>query len=350
MKQTAQLKALSKAEFNAVNAWVSHEDSQVPPPVNGYLQRMIAVYSSCAESVRRAQATLEQLRQSMGILPRSEKGRQASSLQANQPANADGSSGKTVDAPPVGLPMDPETQAQYERIRQKRVELQRQSRGYGRELKKIEKKFIPPPSRPEQLRFELAKPKEMLFSFPLADRSEDEPDRKVDRMKEFDKTRGLHATQDHPKRMDLQVIATELTYNVETVTDPETGKSVRASLADDGPEGFQLTWRAIGNLIKMHVGFAIPIHRMVLMIGQPEFSSSKICRVLRHVALQLVGIYLYLAEDLANVGLLSGDDTPTKVLDTSDPAEPHPICEQIDERLGFVQPRADGQGVKKSST
>ena len=243
--------------------------------------------------------------------------------------------------------MAPFVPAAPKRIRQKRAALQRQSREYGRELKKNEKKFIPPAPRSEQLQFDLAKPSEKLFSFPMAGRTEDAPGRTVDRMKEFDKTRGLHVTYDHPKRMDLQVIATQLTYKVETVTDPVTGKSVRASLSDDGPEGFQLTWRAIGNLIKMHVGFAIPIHRMVLMIGQPEFSSSKICRVLRHVALALVPIYLYMSEELANVGLLSGDDTPTKVLDTSDPVNPHPICEEIDAWLGYVQPRADGEGVKK---
>ena len=348
MKQTAELKALSKVELNVLSTWVSDEDSQVPPPVNGYLQRMIAVYSGFAESKRRAQATLEQLRQSMGILPRSEKGRQDPALQASEQAGANGTPDKAVEPqPPAGLPMDPQTQAQYELIRKKRVELQRQSREYGWELKKIERKFTPPVSQPEQLQLELAKPNEMLFSFPLSKRTEEEPNRKVDRMKEFDKTRGLHVTQDHPKRMDLQVIVTQLTYNVETVTDPETGKSVRASLSDDGPEGFQLTWGAIGNLIKMHVGFAIPIHRIVLMIGQPEFSSSKICRVLRHVALSLVGIYLYLSDQLADVGLLSGDDTPTKVLDASDPAKPDPICEQIDAWLGFVQPRADGQGLKK---
>lgn len=341
MKQASDLSALSKTEFNELSTWVSQQDAQVPPPVDGYLKRMIAVYWGCVQGKSRAQQTLEQLRQSMGILPRSERGRQDPALQNAIPVMEP--SPKAEQTPEA--PMDEATRAQVELIRKKRADAQRQTREYGRELKAIEKNF----KRiiPEQLEFELVKPQEMLFSFPLSNRAEEEPDRKVDRMKEFEKTRGLHVSKDHPKRMDLKVIATEMTYNVETVTDLETGKSVRASLADDGPEAFQLTWGAIGNLIKMHVGFAIPIHRMVLMIGQPEFSSSKICRALRHVALNLVGIYLYLSEELADVGLLSGDDTPTKVLDTSDPGKPDPICDEIDAWLGFVQPRADGQGDKK---
>jgi hypothetical protein len=345
MKQASDLSALSKAEFNELNTWVSKSDSQVPQPVNGYLKRMMAVYWGCVQGKTRARQTLEQLRQSMGILPRSERGCQDLAIQGGAAALTDVA--PTQEAPEI-LPeilMDEATRAQYELMRKKQADSRHQAREYGRELKKIEKNFKR--STSEQLEFDLAKPNEMLFSFPLAERAEEEPDRKVDRMKEFDKTRGLHVTKDHPKRMDLKVIATEITYHVETVTDPETGKSVRASLVDDGPEGFQLTWGAIGNLIKMHVGFAIPIHRMVLMIGQPEFSSSKICRALRHVALNLVGIYLYLSEELADVGLLSGDDTPTKVLDTSSPGKPDPICDEIDAWLGFIQPRADGQGDKK---
>ena len=142
-------------------------------------------------------------------------------------------------------------------------------------------------------------------------------------------------------------VVTEITYKVETVSDPETGKSVRASMVQDGPEAFQLTWGAVSNLIKMHVGFAIPIHRMVLMIGQPEFSSSKICRVLQYAAVNLVDVYLTLAEQLADASFLWGDDTGTKVL-LPEGNGPDPICDEIDTRLGWNQPRADGSGEKKA--
>ena len=145
----------------------------------------------------------------------------------------------------------------------------------------------------------------------------------------------------------LKCIVTEINYQVETVTDLKSGKSVRASMIQDGPEGFQLTWGAVSNLIKTHVGFAIPIHRIVLMIGQPEFSSSKICRVLQYVAMHWVGIYLTLGDQLSDVGFLSGDDTITKVLEPEGSGQEDPICDEIDAKLGWIQPRADGRGEKK---
>lgn len=215
--------------------------------------------------------------------------------------------------------------------KKKRNELARKKNEYDRKLKSLKKsaKFVS-----SQMELDLAKPNEMIFSFPIAERADQAQKKRVDRMHEFGKTTGLHVTNDKPKRMEIKILATEITYEVETVTDPETGKSVRASMIDEGPEGFQLTWGAFANLIKMHVGFAIPINRMVAMIGQPEFSSSKIVRAMQYVGESLVGMYLHLADQLSDVAILSGDDTQAKVLDISDTGKPDLICDEIDERLG----------------
>ena len=167
-------------------------------------------------------------------------------------------------------------------------------------------------------------------------------------MTEFERAKGLHVSHDYPKRMDIKVVATEIRYKVETVTDPLTGKSVRASMLDDGPDGFQVTWGAVANLIKLHVGFAIPINRITLMIGQPEFSSGKICRVLQYIAMNLVGVYLCMADQLSDSGLVCGDDTKTKVLNPNSTGKPDAICDEIDAQLGWTQPRANGKGDKKA--
>jgi hypothetical protein len=187
----------------------------------------------------------------------------------------------------------------------------------------------------------------MLFSSPIAGRQASGERREVDRVTEFEKDASFHVAYDYPKRLDFKCTVTEINYQVETVTDLKTGKSVRASMIQDGPEGFQLTWGAVSNLVKMHVGFAIPIHRIVLMIGQPEFSSSKICRVLQYVAMHWVDVYLALADELSDVGFLSGDDTVTKVLEPHDTGQADPICDEIDERFGWIQDRADAMGKKK---
>lgn len=323
MTQQDQLAALSKAEFNEVVRWFSENSSVIPDPIRANVGRMIAVYSNMGRGKTRANQTLVQLRQAMGILPKSERGKQAA-VTAGGDANL--------------IPPGPE----YEELRKKRNELARQKRDYDGKLKALTRRHVS-----KQIEFDLGKPNEMLFSFPMSARAADMGKRRVDRMQEFERTTGLHVAYDHPKRLDFKCVVTEITYQVETVTDFETGKSVRASMLQDGPEGFQLTWGAISNLVKMHVGFAVPIHRMVQMIGQPEFSSSKICRALQYVALNFVGVYLALAEKLSDAQFLSGDDTSTRVLQPIGKVD-DPICDEIDTRLGYIQPRADGKGEKKA--
>ena len=332
MKNQA-VKALSQNELCAVAAWIENEKSALPEDIRSFLIRLLAIYGNLILGALRAKQTLARLREAMGISPKSERGSQkpktAQEIESSQLSMA----GEWTE----------EERARFAVIQKKRAALNLQKGEYDQALKALRGKLrvIGP-----QLELNLAKPNEMLFSFPLALREKQREIRKVDRMEEFEKTKGLHASCDRPKRMELKVVATEITYEVETVTDPVSGKSVRASMSDDGPEGFQLTWGAIANLVKMHVGFAIPIHRMVLMIGQPEFSSSKICRVLQYTAMSLKCVYLTLADQLSDSSLLSGDDTPTKVLEMAGRA-PDALCDEIEAQLGWIQPRVSG-GDKKA--
>jgi hypothetical protein len=118
-------------------------------------------------------------------------------------------------------------------------------------------------------------------------------------------------------------------------------------MEDVGPEGSTMTWRAIANLIKLVVGFAIPINRVALLIGQKEFSSGQICRVLKSAALMVLPIYLYLPEELAESGIMSGDDTKTKLLETES-TDDESLAAQIEEHLGWSWPKANGDGEKKA--
>jgi len=342
MNSSSGQQAISKQELGKLIAWLTDSRIVFPEGVLELLRRMCAVYSSLAQGEKRAKQTLVQLRQAMGFVPKSERGGQAGASPIGQEVS---SSLPLPITPDAMAEWTPERRAAYEALKNKRNELNRQKREYDLKIRGFidYSPFIGP-----QLEFDLAMPNEMLFSFPIAAREDSDEGRRVDRMQEFEKEKGLHASHDYPMRMDLKVVATEITYKVETVTDPVTGKSVRASMIDDGPDGFQLTWGAVGNLIKMHVGFAIPINRIMLMIGQPEFSSSKICRVLQYIAMNLVVIYLHLSEQLSDVKLLSGDDTTTKVLEAGPTGMPDDICDEIDAHLGWLQPKANGKGDKKA--
>jgi hypothetical protein len=320
--------APSKEELQSLNTWVTAHKADLPPGVVATLIQLLSVVAALLQGQSKAKETLKRLREAMGILPRSERGK----TDKNQ-ADAQGS----FDLGNLSA----EEQEKYQEMQRKRNRALREAAQYQRKLKSLAAKV------PEQLEFELADPFEMVFSWPTSERKTMNEKAKVERQREFERETGLHSTFDKTKRVDLQILVTDISYEVETVSDPVTGKSVRASMDEVGPEGSQLTWRAIANLVKLVVGFAIPMNRVALLIGQPEFSSGKICRTLRWVATLLLPIYLYLFEDLADCGMLSGDDTKSKVLEI-DEVEEDTLAHQIDEHLGWNWPKANGTGDKKA--
>ena len=203
-------------------------------------------------------------------------------------------------------------------------------------------------------------PTEMLFTSPVGE-SQDQETQMASNRENFETPKGLHVGYDYPSRLDLEVRITKIRYKVETLTDFNSGQAQRASMDGEGPTKSSYTWRTISNLIKLHVGFAIPINRIELMLGHSGFTSGKIFRTLEYAARILLPVYLVLPELLSDVGILSGDDTPTRVLYLEDPVAPPTneneggdqeqnlkIHQLIDEKLGWQSQRADGKGGKKS--
>ena len=94
----------------------------------------------------------------------------------------------------------------------------------------------------------------------------------------FNKLKGFHRSNDLVKRMGLRLELEETTYTVETVTDLETGKSVRASMDDIGPPNSNLTWSALSNVLKLHVEYVTPMNRIEAMLGSDYFSTANQCR------------------------------------------------------------------------
>lgn len=324
--------APTKDDLNQLRSWLEAHKADLPPSIVETLMRILTLHAAFAQSTTKAKQTLARLREAMGILPRSERGRAGMTSPESTPQNAM----KLED-------LSPEDRAKYEELRIKREQMRVSSYRYTRDLKAL----LPLPRHPHQLELDLAAASEQMFleKASLDVKRDEEP--KVERMKEFDREHGLHVTYDYTKRISLEIVVADIDYKVETVTDPRTGKSVRASMDNEGPEGFRMTWEAIANLVKLHVGFAIPINRLSLLIGRPEFSSGKITRILRWVAELLLPIYLYLAEELADSPIFTGDDTKTKVL-TLDEADDGTLARRIEEELGWKWSKADGSGSKKA--
>jgi hypothetical protein len=323
-------KAPSIDELKRLKSFVDENKANLPPDLNDVLSRLLGVYSGFLMSTSRAKNTLSRLREAMGLTPKSERGGQVPTV-AEMPPQVEGRAEELT-------PLQRELLIEIEK---KRDVARRATAQYTTRIRKLKGKAG---KSPQQLEFALEC--EVMFSNPPRERDDHEANKKVERMKEFGRDKGLLVTHDYTKRVDMKVLVTETTYKVETVTDPRTGKSVRASMKDEGPENYGVTWNAIANLVKMHVGFAIPINRLAAMIGQPEFRPSKICRLLQYVAINLLPIYFCLIESLSDCEIISGDDTKTKVLELHEPVADS-VAQKIDEMLGFTQTKKNGEGDKK---
>lgn len=220
---------------------------------------------------------------------------------------------------------------------------------------------------------ELIHPKERMFTTEATDVTQDQ--RKLAPGLSSAEARGMHRAYDTVKRYDFELRVTEIEYRVETLTDMRTGRAIRAATEEIGPSGSSLTWRAIAVLMKIVVSFAVPLNRVAQMIGHKSFGSGKIFRVLAQQARWLVDIYLYLAVQLGDAPILTGDDTPTRVLavdeekrrEAASAAEPeassagHPekdedakpsdaeaLIAKLDERFGWKAPKKRGEGDKQT--
>lgn len=206
----------------------------------------------------------------------------------------------------------------------------------------------PPPAAGEVVDGELANAPEAVFSAPVAQTVAVEVKRRADRSVVFPGVRGLHSAYDETKRIDLQLVLTEVTYAVETLTNLRTGESRRASMDDVGPRRSNLTWNTIATVILLVVGFAIPVNRVADMVAHKRLSSGRICTLLQWAARQLIPVVIFLGEELADCRYLAGDDSKTKVIDLGEaPKEDDPLAE-LDQRFGFTFARKDGKGDKAS--
>ena len=122
----------------------------------------------------------------------------------------------------------------------------------------------------------------------------------------------------------------------------------------DGPPGYKITWNALAKIIILCVSYAIPANRLALMLGNRfgAFCSSQISRLLRFAAELFEDIYLCLPDQLAELSILFGDDSPTNVTDsyleeeTDDKKKKKKYFVRIRERLGQKHLRKDGKGFK----
>jgi hypothetical protein len=189
---------LNKNDLNEAVAWLNANKAQVPEKIADLLRRVLLVYGEFAKGKARAKQTLMMLRQAMGILPKSEKG--------------------TSELAPIQLSI--EQQQELAELKKKDSALALERVGYQKAIRGL----LPKPKDFKQL--ELVPAEELIFATPASARANIIDQQPVERELEFNSKRGLHSTFEDVKRVDLNILVTATTHQVETVTDFSTGKSV----------------------------------------------------------------------------------------------------------------------------
>ncbi len=184
------------------------------------------------------------------------------------------------------------------------------------------------------------------------------------------------AEEQQCSRLDFALCVRQLDIKVQKVVIKHRGMTqiVRADVEPYGPAKLQVTWDFLVNTALLVSQFAMPMHRLgkLLSISGRRISAAQLSRYYRFVAEHVAPVYLHLGRALANAPVLSGDDTPSLVLEVaralaagSDkplPWQTYATARQAAQTLarttapslplrlaaalGFAFPRKDGKGDK----
>jgi Transposase IS66 family len=98
---------------------------------------------------------------------------------------------------------------------------------------------------------------------------------------------------------------------------PTSGKTLSPDHSDVGPANWNVTWRAMVNVIVLVFGMAVPGSRIEKLLGKDGFSRSNISDMCAYVAARLLPVYIALCEQVAAAEIVMGDDCVSRVNDVS---------------------------------
>jgi hypothetical protein len=350
-----KLPSLAEADLQEAVVWAQAHQPTIPASVYSAIMLLVSLHAELLRTKERAARLLALFRRELGVEPKSE----------SRPKPV---AGATTEAPLTDAEriaalkarrskLSKEIRRYEDRLGKRRKPRQkaRAAEGAGAPESLSGAALTPEPAEPA-----FSRSGETVFTGNLAEASEEERPLKVTRMENFENPRGLHSASDDRTRYEYGVTTKTIHLQVETVTDPRTGKSVTASTDDIGPPNSQATWVAIANTIIAVIGYAIPINRLAKMLKDscPYFTSSRICFYLKLAAEMFLPIYTCLGDDeLPDCDVLQGDDTKARVIEIQkalkdggeleEPVEGSLIAKVADV-FGRVFNKKRGSGKKRS--
>ena len=183
------------------------------------------------------------------------------------------------------------------------------------------------------------------------------------------------------QRLEFRVVLAVKNIEVEklVIAQGRDTPIVSADIQEYGPPKMAVTWSFLAHMTLLVSQFAMPMHRLAKLVSSStkRFSAAELSRYYRFVAEHFVPIYRHLGCLLADAPVLSGDDTPSLVLEvdralkrqTAGSKEPLPwqgfgtqerarktvsqnskssLSAHVARDFGFESPRKDGTGSKIS--
>lgn len=205
-----------EADLKDAALWVEAHKAEVPICVYNAVILLVTLRAELANTKARAAKLLALLRRELGVTPKSERGQAPSSSSKVTTAKSD--------------------EERLAALKARRAKLLAEIRRYEDRLGKGRKsrRKAKTPAEPAKTSPEAADPAlqpsgEVLFSGNIAERAGEKAKLAINRVENFENPRGLHSATDERTRYDYGVTTKTITLQVETVTDPRTGKSVTAS-------------------------------------------------------------------------------------------------------------------------
>jgi hypothetical protein len=337
-RQLPEMHPLTAEELAAAEAWLARAEG-LPPAVT----RLIKVGLTCAIQLANPNVKIHamalQVRRALGITPSTERSRKA---------------GGPLD----GLPKDGNKarMSPKERLEHQHSRLGSLSKWHGdiarrqrAQRKKVEKRLknleteeeveLTPEEDAAELARENAEFEERLHQGQRCDLDCAEPAETlmrsgvaVEHVEEVSCTVSvdelprdsvvLKRFADTRERVDVKLAVSTLDISVEKVLIETSGgqqRLVSASVDDIGPPRMKVTWNFLVNLAMMTASQCIPFNRFAMMAStqRKRFTAGEIGRYFVFTAEQFLPIYLALGRNLSNADVLSGDDTPTRVLEVT---------------------------------
>gem|GEM_PF-7006699 len=351
---------LTKESLVFVRSWLKEHTSSVPQEILPFLLAMLDMCEDAQTLLKHNKKLVDLLRQHMGFVPTKERDGKDKGKNDAEEWTKEGES------------------ALHEKMKKAAEKWKEYKKNKPKKKKaSVVKKYDPNSPAEEDTTDPESPPtatEESVFQLPAAQTETKTEDRPVDREDLPTGLGTLVSSRKSRTRYNVSLLLTTINLEVETVQCLETGFSRTATVRDDGPARFKITWTGMAQIVLLVVGMCIPLVRLASCLGASisYFSPSRIYRICLYTARACFAIYSEIFRQLSTCCILVGDDTNNVVLDMrqdnpvlskeenkeqeklleTSKAEPDPqkiaLLLEAEEFLGTQMPTKNGKGFKKS--